>query len=929
MSDPTCSCCAGVTSATPVRIVNRPGLTAIARRVGTHATFKESIIAGLSGGAVPALAGLGARSDDDVTIALADGFAIIADVLTFYQERIANEAYLRTATERRSVLELARLIGYRLAPGLAAETWLAFTLDEARTPGAPPPRPITIDTGTRVQSIPGQDETAQTFETIAPIEARPEWSALRLQNRRVQPIHRGQRDLVLDGVDHQLSAGDEILIVGDERANDTKSTQWDVRLLVTVAIDQDAGVTRVTWRDGLEGAGNDGPAATNARVYAFRQRAAIFGHNAPDPRLLKLPDGNGLVSSTDTSLWLGFGLGESPIDLDQTYPKVVPESWVALLSEFVAKPALYRATTVAHRSVSDFALASRVTRVGLDTNAGLKSFGRRDTLVLCQSDELPMAQKPVRVPVFGSSLAFESRVPGLVAGAPLAVSGPAQHLRVAPFNGPAPSLALDDGTASELAAGDRLTLLAPPDADDGRNGRIPVDPVSIEEALDGLAPVGAEAVLRWRLEDRDGRAGTVDAPASALRLDAALAATPADPGDPVFSEVVSIADLDAVVDDRDRTTVALASPLTRVYDRAGVRINANVARATHGETVSETLGGGDSARPNQRFRLQQSPLTYVGADTPSGSRSTLTLRVDGTKWEERQTLFGAGRNDRAYISEIADDASAEAVTGDGNEGARVPTGQANVRATYRKGIGAQGNVRKGQLTTLLLRPLGVNGVVNPEAATGGEDPEVLAHSRENAPLTVLTLDRAVSRLDYADFARAFSGIAKADSVWIPTGPHRGVAITVAGTDGVRVIEGSKLHDRLVAALRKSGDPLLRLRVLPHEARTFRLGLDVKVDEREEAPVVLAALKGALSAAFAFDARSFGQPVSIDEVAAIAHGVRGVVAIDITALRRSDGPAQPEVDPRLDAAVTSVGAAELIAAELLTLDEASLDVREMP
>ena len=51
-------------------------------------------------------------------IALLDAWATVGDVLTFYQERIANEGYLRTATERRSVLELARLVGY--APSRAS-----------------------------------------------------------------------------------------------------------------------------------------------------------------------------------------------------------------------------------------------------------------------------------------------------------------------------------------------------------------------------------------------------------------------------------------------------------------------------------------------------------------------------------------------------------------------------------------------------------------------------------------------------------------------------------------------------------------------------------------------------------------------------------------------------------------------------------------
>ena len=61
-----------------------------------------------------ALRSLTTRDPDDFTIALLDGWATLADVLTFYQERIANELWLRTATERDSILRLAQLIGYRL-----------------------------------------------------------------------------------------------------------------------------------------------------------------------------------------------------------------------------------------------------------------------------------------------------------------------------------------------------------------------------------------------------------------------------------------------------------------------------------------------------------------------------------------------------------------------------------------------------------------------------------------------------------------------------------------------------------------------------------------------------------------------------------------------------------------------------------------------
>src|SRR3954465_13086426 len=173
MDDPAdCGCCSGIEVDTPAAKFNRAGLPAIGYRVGTHADFRQSLLARLSSTDYPALAPLTTRTSDDWTIALCDSFAVLADVLTFYQERIANEAFLGTATERRSVLMLARLIGYQLNPGVAASTALAFTL--ASAPGMPSlaAQPVTIPVGTRAQSIPDPNQDPQTFETIAPAAAR-------------------------------------------------------------------------------------------------------------------------------------------------------------------------------------------------------------------------------------------------------------------------------------------------------------------------------------------------------------------------------------------------------------------------------------------------------------------------------------------------------------------------------------------------------------------------------------------------------------------------------------------------------------------------------------------------------------------------------------------------------------------------------------
>ena len=84
----------------------------------------------------------------------------MADIAEFYQERLANESHLRTASERLSMNALARLIGYRLKPGVAAETYLtlyaggAATADRQQrscTQASGVPDKVTLPVGVKVQ----------------------------------------------------------------------------------------------------------------------------------------------------------------------------------------------------------------------------------------------------------------------------------------------------------------------------------------------------------------------------------------------------------------------------------------------------------------------------------------------------------------------------------------------------------------------------------------------------------------------------------------------------------------------------------------------------------------------------------------------------------------------------------------------------------
>jgi hypothetical protein len=922
----TCGCCSGTDASTPQAIDNRPGLSAIAYRIGRHPDFKESLLARLSSADLPALAGLQTRSDEDFTIALCDAFATMADVLTFYQERIANENYLRTSIERRSILELARLIGYELAPGVAAGTHLAFTLEDAPGAREHAARPVAIPVGTKVQSVPGPNEQPVTFETVEEIEARWQWNAMGAQVLEPAVLQPGDRDLYLRGADLNLRPADILLLVSPERFATPKSDRWDVRMLRSVEPDRERGLTRVTWQEALANVAPAAqPVAEGFQAYVFRLRASLFGHNAPDARMFNttgtnIPD----LLGADGKSWKDFVIKGSDVDLDSAYPTIAPKSWLLLVSQIKALPSsfpgfkeLYRVDRVTFLSRTDYGMSGRITRITPDSTENFGIFGLRETVALAESEPLTIADRPILYPVYGDELALDRLAPELQRDRPVAVAGKRLKVRVVSASG-SPALTGAGGVSVPLDEGDVFGVMTRP-AEVIAGAAVTLAPADLLPAM-----ASSTRLLRWRLVDRDGVVGDVDILGHQLVLE------PSVKEDPVISEIALIADTPvAVSSDRDRTTLTFAAPLTNVYDRSSVVVNANVAAATHGETVKESLGSGDASARDQRFALKQSPLTYVSAPTSSGRASTLEVRVNDLLWKEVPSLYGYGPRDRVYETTIDDAAVTTVQFGDG-EGAPPPSGQENIRAKYRLGLGSAGNVRARQLSTLMGGVLGVKSAINPEPATGGEDPERVDNARRNAPISVLTLERIVSRRDYEDYARGYPGIDKAQALWVPWGSARGVFVSVAGPDGAEVLATSATYTNLLTSLRLYGDPLLPLQVKSYTPVTFSLKASLKVADDVESSTVLAQVESVLRTRFAFAVRDFGQPVTIDEVIAVVHEVPGVVAVDVDELYRNDPGASPSLEKRLIPQPASVSVTGMMTpAELLVLDPTSLKLGVMP
>jgi len=149
---------------------------------------------------------------------------------------------------------------------------------------------------------------------------------------------------------------------------------------------------------------------------------------------------------------------------------------------------------------------------------------------------------------------------------------------------------------------------------------------------------------------------------------------------------------------------------------------------------------------------------------------------------------------------------------------------------------------------------------------------------------VLTLGRAVSITDYQNFARSFAGIAKAYAIWIPSGPGRGVFLTVAGAGGAALPPGNPTLDNLIKSLHDYGNPLIPIHAQSFLETLFSISADLRYDPAYDRTAVEAQVRQALATNYSFANRNFGQGVSVDEVEAFIQAVPGVVAVNVTSLQ---------------------------------------------
>jgi uncharacterized phage protein gp47/JayE len=179
------------------------------------------------------------QSPADLGMLLIDLFAYMGDVVLYYQDRIANESFLQTAVERRSVLNALSLVGYQLASPMTSSVDLTLSFTP---PAQGASTVVTVPQGAQFASVPSATVGAQIFEYLgADLD-------INLASDQVAPSADG-KTLVYTALPATQSAVQPTNIIGSSTGEPNQSFAIPSTPVVldTLVIEVNEGAGWVTW----------------------------------------------------------------------------------------------------------------------------------------------------------------------------------------------------------------------------------------------------------------------------------------------------------------------------------------------------------------------------------------------------------------------------------------------------------------------------------------------------------------------------------------------------------------------------------------------------------------------------------------------------------------------------------------------------------
>lgn len=675
------------------------GLDSLPRQTNTFPAVRTALLESLS--EKPALASW-RPSGDDFGLMWLEMWGYVSDILGFYDERIANESYLRTAVRGPSLRRITGLLGYRPLPGVGGTATVAALAEGDLS--------VTMPTGTRFRSRSFDGQPPQIFETtatadihrlknawtIAPFKRRPtlggDDEVAPSKDKGAASGSGARSEFLFEAEGFGLAVDDLVLFESRDPENTEPATPSISRVTSAAPYPGKDGTTYMQ-------VGFDPPVtiAPNFDLTQLRVRK---------PRRVRSATANTALneSAKDTEPTIEFVGGGSP--RLTAFFDGAPEGFGASDPVIVSKRlASFEAEFAEASVVSINAAAIEVDSIPPQTIDTVtvpspRIAGMKLVLLVASTYSLGTSK---------SSLGFHFDF--IDAG---------KLTTVAPTERPAAEFADVEGVPLQGL------IVVPPDA------------AATAAGLGSASGLAGLLEQRFLLADADGQGALVDGRLSFTNDGRA-----------------SFEALDA-----DQLPAILKLPVTL----HGNVVDVSRGESITGEILGN--GNARIAHQQFRLKKKPlTYLHQPSAGNASGAASTLQLYVGGILWQQATSFFGRGPEDRVYIVHHDDEQNTIITGGDGVRGARFPTGVKNVVANYRHQAG-EAAPPKGAINQLGGAVKGLRGVKSPLAGLPGKDPDPPEAIRETAPKTALLLGRAVSAVDFQALAETAPGVVRAAAEWL-------------------------------------------------------------------------------------------------------------------------------------------------------------------
>lgn len=849
-----CPCCSTVPG--HISQDNRPALSRFNYRIGTYGSIREFLFHHID--KTPNLQRWTHRAADDPAVALLEGASILGDILTFYQETYANEAFLRTATWRDSIAALVRLLGYRLSPAVGGKAVFAFELKKDE--------PVVIPVGFPLKATLEELPKPAEFEATEEITAYPWLNRFNL----FRPLTGG--DITPETTEFYISSPDQLIAPIDLKVGD--------RLMI-----------------------GDAPSNMVARDFAIANAEIVIIHSIRKQHHHTYYRIKGTLKRTvNVGQLSAYRLGRTFHHFGYNSPAKIVNPSAQLTSSATTTPA---SGSTPARTTTTSEIPTQNVPMSRPVHTSSNTF----------------VDSTVSPAISNSDFPIDSEVKDLTAGIPIIIQAPYTYPLFFLFLGQQLPLQTTVRTISNIRSLTMqwggingtislISLSAELGSDVGNTAFMQIADALFHEVTSPMFSLKRAKTETIRTSGNTLNFYGMAKEAQTLKSRRIMLDTPDEGPKTLIVTDVLVTPVPGTESIPQLYPITLSESVEYSdfpNEKPLVTVFGNLVDANEGKTLPETpIGSGDATKVFQNFKLPKAPLTYhiVPGNTPSETPE-IAVYVDGREWRQVDSFFGRGKDEHIYI--VREDAYGNSWVqfGDGKSGARLSHGVNNVTAVFRTGDGAYGPLKADTKVQASAKLKNLDKVGMPMEATGGAPPEDGNNARNAAPGKVQSLGRIVSVKDYESEAAAIPGVASASAAWQLVDNVPAVVVTVlmetgrsaeiaavretlnvystqrgAARDAIDVVLGKRMYVRIAVhyALR----PTYRTDVVEPMIRRA-LGVNVGKTTREEDQTGL----------FSLRRRRFGGREYASSIEGTVQNVEGVLwasTVAFTALSDADDPA---------------------------------------